>query len=214
MLRQPFIYVSMHIDHFPSKNPDYSSLEIRWFFPDNVQELQDFVRNNFNVEPEPEIRTDTYYPISNREDLGLKLRQGNHEIKKRRKPGIPFQFNGNQAGHLENWDKWIFDSPLPELPYTDPVSIRKKRWVLKFNSQSVQDYTAYPYEKKLAQGIQVEYTELKAASETFFTFGLEVFGDTRASHLEKITSILPDVVCLDLNHSQAYPAWILSRCRK
>ncbi|MDN3689581.1 hypothetical protein [Cyclobacterium jeungdonense] len=201
----------MDIDHFTLKKPNYSSLEIRWFFPDNVPELQDFVLDNFNMKPEPEIRTDTYYPISNREDLGIKLRQGNHEIKKRRKPGIPFQFNGNQAGHLEYWDKWILNRPLPELPYTDPFPVRKKRWVLKFNSQSEQDYTAYPYEKNLTQGIQVEYAELKVASDTSHTFGLEVFGDTSRSHLEKITSILPDVICLDFKYSLGYPAWILSQ---
>ncbi|WP_162344102.1 hypothetical protein [Cyclobacterium salsum] len=203
----------MQIDRFTSLDPDYSSMEIRWFFPENIPELKHFVQRKFNVKPEPEIRTDTYYPIFNREDLGLKLREGNREIKKRQKPGIPFYFEVQQAGYLEYWDKWILDSPLPDLHGTDPFPIRKKRWVLKFNSQSKKDYTAFPYEEKLEQGIQVEYAELKAERGTSYTFCLEVFGDTDPSHLEKITAILPAVAYLHLDNSFAYPAWIVRQFR-
>ncbi len=203
----------MQIDRFTSQSPDYSSMEIRWFFPENIPELKHFVQRNFNVKPEPEIRTDTYYPIFNREDLGYKLRAGNREIKKRRKPGVPFSFQRHLAGYLEYWDKWTFNSPLPDLPRTDPFPIRKKRWVLKFNSHSKNDYTAFPYEEKLAQGIQVEYTELKVGSGTSYTFCLEVFRDTDPSHLEKITAILPAVAYLHLDNSFAYPAWIVRQFR-
>jgi hypothetical protein len=203
----------MQIDRFTSQHPIYSSMEIRWFFPENIPDLQHFVQQNFNFKPAPEIRTDTYYPIFNREDLGLKLREDNLEIKKRRKPGIPFSFQRHLAGYLEYWDKWILNEPLPEVPRIYPFPIRKKRWVLKFNSQSEKDYTAFPYEEQLAQGIQVEYAELKSETGTFNTFCLEVFGDTAPSHLEKITDILPTVDALNLENSYAYPAWILRQYR-
>ncbi|WP_162416811.1 hypothetical protein [Cyclobacterium roseum] len=203
----------MQIDRFTSQNPDYSSMEIRWFFPENIPELKHFVQRNFNVKPEPEIRTDTYYPIIDRKDLGFKIREGSQEIKKRRKPGVPFSFQRHLAGYLEYWDKWILNSPLPDLHGTVPCPIRKKRWVLKFNSQSEEDYTAFPYEEKLAQGIQVEYAELKKGRDTSYTFCLEVFGDTTPSHLEKITDILPVKGYLHLENSYAYPAWILRQYR-
>lgn len=65
-------------------------MEIRWFFPENSSQLQNFVQRKFNLKPKPEVRTDIYYPIVNQDDLGLKLRAGNWEIKKRRQPGTPF----------------------------------------------------------------------------------------------------------------------------
>ena len=198
----------MHLDTLSATPSDSSSLEIRWFFSKPVAELQAFVLKGFRLKPLPETRTDVYYPIPGREDLGLKTREGEHQLKKRRQPGLPLYFNNSQAGYLEIWDKWVVENGIKEGRSRDSISIRKKRWALKFTRSETGAWEAHPYNSYLPQGIQLEYTALSSRDRAYFTFGLEGFGSVGQVAIERFLARVPPCPELILDHSSAYPFWI------
>ncbi|WP_154855294.1 hypothetical protein [Cyclobacterium xiamenense] len=198
----------MQLDTLSAMPPDSSSLEIRWFFSKPVPELKAFVLAAFRLKPLPEIRTDVYYPIPGREDLGLKTREGENELKKRRQSGLPLFFHDSQAGYLEIWDKWVVENGIEQEGYLNSISIRKKRWALKFTLSETGAWEVHPYESYLPRGIQMEYTALSWRDCAYFTFGLEGFGSVGQAEVEQFLALVPPCSELSLDHSSGYPAWI------
>lgn len=119
----------MDIPKLVPQLPLYSTIEIRWFFSSPIEELLNFVKELSLYKNKPETRTDTYFPIADRPDLGLKVRGDNYEVKQRQEWTIPLPESQPLPGKFEAWNKWT----LEKLPKTESkltgLPIIKKRWL-------------------------------------------------------------------------------------
>jgi hypothetical protein len=100
------------------------SYEVRWFFDGVVPEqVTRWWAQSVDRKDAP-VRTDVYFVVPNRPDLGLKLREGRLELKTRLscEPGLC-------GGCPEIWlkDKWALAGSTPELATTG-TRLRVVKW--------------------------------------------------------------------------------------
>lgn len=156
----------------------YQSAEIRWFATnrDPLWEIYEALSPRGTGHREPD-RTDHYL----RADLtrtGVKVREGNHEIKVKMAPDEPFG-----SGTIEHWIKWssaeaesLLDAVPAEL-LGDWIAVEKQRHQKHYGLTTAgQLRPADPAD--LAEGCGVEFTtlQLPALDLTWYTLGLEAFG--------------------------------------
>ena len=161
-----------------------STLEVRWFFKGIPPAV---VQHWFRLEcpgkllGTTEIRKDCYASIDrehldllpkflsnvlSREEVNLKLRQGNVELKLRQQEFGIHRFSSSKSrtheGKVEQWCKLSEDEllnfPLPAnlLHETDWIDVDKER------------------EQKIAQGVKSELTWLKTINERWWTIAFEM----------------------------------------
>lgn len=99
----------MDIPKLIPQQPLYSTIEIRWFFSSPIEELLNFVKELSLNKNDPESRTDTYFPMADRPDLGLKVRNNIYEVKQRRDWTLSLPESQPLPGKFEAWDKWSLE---------------------------------------------------------------------------------------------------------
>lgn len=156
----------------------FKSTEIRWFSP-HKEELwnlyQSLPEQGNGIRESDRI---DYYLQSDSLNTGVKIRQGNHEIKVKCQADEPQPY-----GLVEHWLKWstkefqnilntINSELLGDWTAIDKVRYKKKYEILP-NSEVM-----YSTKDFLAEGCGVEFTELKIGTsrDLFYTFGIEAFG--------------------------------------
>ena len=119
--------------------------EIRWFFNGMVDRTAWDWFNSITAEHcvEAYPRQDIYLVVTDRDDIGLKVREGRFEIKTRDKAGIGRSFNdGKIGGVYEDWKKetWDYKDRIGEIstPFEEGNRVRivKARTQLKFEFNS------------------------------------------------------------------------------
>lgn len=163
-------------------------------------------------------RTDLYLAPTG-EDLNVKLREGQVEIKRRGRigqalpEGLPF------SGNVETWHKWSFERQNdPMTRPTDPfwTSLKKVRWKRVY---TVQDDGIEPVPPVLTVPLrcEVELTQVKFKSREAWTICFEASGDqiaevdlrdalVRTVH-HVVTHANPPRLYADA--AMGYPAWLL-----
>lgn len=206
----------------------YRSVEVRWFF-----RSKPFPANIFFPDTSPaQTRTDWYaFPCDERS--GVKIREGNYEVKLRtRNPGklAPAGQSGplGVIGQLEEWRKWSVSFPYGDLPSDEVltgagwVSTTKTRRMRLFSipggAARIGDVTEEAA-GRIDNGCQVEYTEVTAKEQKWWTIGLEAFGRpelleenirTAAGHFFSVLlrSLGDELSGFELSNSYGYPAWL------
>jgi hypothetical protein len=210
----------------------FQSVEMRWFL-----RIAPFSANSFFSErPEPRTRTDWYaFPCDKRS--GVKIREGNYEVKLQSRnlgefapdvPNIPDMQSEQPAGigRLEEWQKWSVPFPLGDIPSKPvlagagwvPVEKTRRMRLFSVKEGSVRDISA-DTSIRIENGCQVEYTELCAKGEKWWTIGLEAFGRpelltenirTAANHFfaTLMREVEDDLRGFELKNSYGYPAWL------
>ena len=87
----------------------YRSKEIRWFFKDHIQTIEDSISKYDSKLANAKERIDFYLPIAEKDDITLKLREGNVEAKLRQDIPVSHELISGAKGKLEDWVKWGFD---------------------------------------------------------------------------------------------------------
>lgn len=196
-----------------------TTAELRWFCRGP---LPGAVENWFQqscpgeVEP-PEERTDHYLAIPDCEYLGIKLRQGQLEIKWREAKLGVLQ-SGELAGQSEKWRKWSCQSVPDTLPEADLVtgrwiSVAKSRSQRRYQVFPNQSLTAVPVAQSLHQGCSVELAKLSVAATAWWSLAFEAFGEE--ADLVNVLQIVAHHVLqtysglkLQVQDSYAYPQWL------
>ena len=202
-----------------SENPvteGVRSLEVRWFFPG---QLDTAVAGWFGRLPaETESREDTYLLDPQLRGLSVKVRGGTAlEVKVYRgSPGI-LDLPGRARGRMECWQKWSFPFSLLRPDSADPVGwrpVRKRRRISRFSMAS---------EPIVARGrglgqqpqCQVELTEVRALGRDWWTLGFEATGpaDLLRSTLQATAALmfaqaLPGGVEPGPDESRSYAEWL------
>ncbi len=173
----------------------YRTKEIRWFSnTEDPEILRWFEENGFTFE-NTEARTDYYLPLKEQNDIGIKLREGNIEIKQRIHSSDEQKLVKRVKGHFENYIKWSFSSSnedplihsiIEEEKY-NWLAVRKERIGFKLKENQNGSIIKVKMTEYPKYGCQIEYTRIKVKNELWYTLGLEWFG---SKELEFDLSIL------------------------
>jgi len=194
----------------------FKSSEIRWF----AQEYE-LLRDFFDALPGAgeEIyegeRTD-YYLKSGTETTGIKVREGNHELKVKCAKDETLAY-----GTLTHWIKWsvpekkhILNTIADEL-LTEWIPVKKKR--VKKTYGIVNQSEVVPADDGVVEeGVGVEFTNiyLGRMEQPFYTVGFESFsatGQQRDNLMLAINRLDLDLTLLKDLNSCGYPTFLKTR---
>jgi hypothetical protein len=209
--------------------------EVRWFFEGRAEdhpELKQWFETAEPVEKDATIGTpswkgrlddqpDVYLRIPGSEDLGIKWREGELQIKGRTAMLGTQMFGGIHHGLVERWVKWSY-AKMPDefrvlfaeetrLPL---VSVRKTRALRKLRLDTMLG-TAQEIDTKIFvdRGLGCELTNLEVSGKSFCSLAFEAFPDDAATHEAfacTVSAFLDGLQNVELGatKSMSYPTWL------
>ncbi len=195
------------------------SVEARWFFAGRLPPaLLDWLAAGRPLMAEAE-RVDHYLLLPAAETLGVKLRQGRLEIKRRIAAPRPFH-RRHIAGRREQWSKWSFALESAAVPAASGwVAVVKRRRTQRW-AVTQGRFTVMPLASALpVAGCNLEWTEVQLPAHPteplWFTLGLEAYGapeETGGLFQSGLGQLVaagpPPGLTLSLQAAASYPAWL------
>lgn len=177
----------------------YNSKEIRWFYKTEPESIRNWFEENGYIFENTEARTDYYLPLKDKNDLSIKLRENNIEVKQRTSRSEQADLTDSIQGYFENYTKWSFssaedDSLFHEITEKEKFSwlaVKKERIGFKLKKDDNDKIVRVALEEFPPYGCQLEYTRVKIKDEIWYSFALEWFGD---QELEFDLSILAEII--------------------
>jgi hypothetical protein len=162
---------------------NFQTIEVRWFYRGEIP-VQ--IGNWFETLGERleriDRRSDVYLQSSS-PDVGMKLRQGNLEVKYRQAQIGRFEIGGLVDSHVELWSKWIC---VDDRGLLTPTQLADKPGWLKVDK--IRDRRLFRVE--FDEGIKlvqvatptadlaaIELTQLQVLGQTWWTVACEYFGN-------------------------------------
>ena len=149
----------------------------------------------------PETRADRYLAPAS-DALGLKLREGRIQAKRRDGPAGPLRA-GRAAAPLETWTKWSFALGEEAPPDDGWIDIRKTR---RQHEHEAGDGTC-----------RLELSEVAVGGDVWWSVCLEADGPDAASRQRALATAAarwlgrPDAPALPAEAAMGYPAWLRAR---
>jgi hypothetical protein len=195
----------------------YPTIEVRWFWQgQSPAEIEQYFAQG--AVPTVEEREDWYLQLPGQDTLGIKLREGKVEIKKRVGDRGICQLSDQVLGRVEEWMKWSFSSDVEPTLFLE--SEFRQEWVVIQKARRQKTYQILNQKiveviesDALAQGCNVEIATLQIQDQTWLSFGFEAFGryeqlqetfNQVARHILKKSRFPP----LPAEHSFSYPCWL------
>ncbi len=189
----------------------FRSKEIRWFKDYTDPAIEDwFVRHGQTFET-ASPRTDFYLPTG-KDDITVKLREGNIEIKQREGTPQPGTLTAATEGIYEDWVKWSFNAGKDDRLSNEITGANNYDWIetiktrigVKLTRDTFGKLQVLPIKTFVDSGCQIEYTHVIASGKTYYTFALEWFGEKDMEIGEALLAeILGDVI-LNREDSMGY----------
>ena len=223
-----------------TKNVPFASHEVRWFF-DGAVDLHPLLRIWFETSsPIPKKggfgppawmgrlggEPDVYLLVPGADDMGIKWREGNFQIKGRVVSLGVHSFCGRFQGSVERWVRWAYGN-LPDSYrrlFTDgdnkgllTVSVRKTRALRKIRLDTYNG-SAEEVDPKafIDRGINFELTDIEVDGKSYCSLAFEAYPDDSAMHeaftrtVETFLDALEGVE-LGTGNSMSYPEWLRGR---
>jgi hypothetical protein len=195
------------------------SVEARWFIAGPLPEkLRTWFEQGMIAAADRKIRTDHYLLLPGIASIGVKLREGNFEVKRRDADFGLAPIGSRATGRLGLWRKWSFTlvDKVEKAPDSHWCSIEKKRLLRKYILKNAGFTSVDPAKIFTEFGCTVELTTLKVRDVDWWSFGFEAFGPDENRLRETLEQVA--TTCLDgLDHpsligenSYDYPEWIAS----
>ncbi|TRO63274.1 hypothetical protein [Christiangramia sabulilitoris] len=183
----------------PNTHNMFRSKEIRWFSHNEMKFVEAWFEKNGYLFENTEARTDYYLPLREKEDLGIKLRENNIEIKHRKSRSEVVDLTSTVQGYYENYVKWSFSSAegdilVHEITTEDKydwLAVRKERIGFKLTDDEDGKIIRVSLDNFPDYGCQIEYTRVLVKDELWYTFALEWFG---ARELKFDTTIIKRIL--------------------
>lgn len=185
----------------------FKSSEIRWFSQDYDLFWESFVAlPGKGGEVSENVRTD-YYLKSNTENTGIKIREGNHELKvKCAKDEI------HEYGLITHWIKWsvaeqknILNTIGGDL-LDEWIPLKKKRFKKTYEIISDTELK-FVNENSAEEGGGVEFTEVRfeTLDQSIYTVGIEAFSasDQQRENLMRVINNL-DIKLMSFKDLDSY----------
>ncbi|MCM8571066.1 hypothetical protein NE848_16835 [Gramella jeungdoensis] len=163
----------------------FNSKEIRWFGKKEDKEISSWFAGRGITFENTEPRTDFYLPLPGKKDIGIKLREGNIEIKHLLAKPEKGKLSAKAHGYFERYTKWSFSTEKDDVlshkiiqaKEYDWLEVQKERMGCKLMEGSNGIKHLVKIEDQIPYGCQLEYTRIKLNNTTWYTFGLEWFGE-------------------------------------
>lgn len=185
----------------------FKSSEIRWFTPQKDLIWDFYKRLPESGEGTRESDRTDYYLMSGTINTGIKIREGNHELKVKCAEDEEMEF-----GMMEHWIKWSTSeeknilNTIDEKMMGDWIAVKKKRF--KKSYEIADQSTLRPVQGEFVdEGCGAEFTEihLEELDQKLYTFGFEAFssGNKQKENLLAALNIL-EVDFLELKELDSY----------
>jgi hypothetical protein len=160
----------------------YKSKEIRWFKNSSDKVIRNRFASQGQTFENTEPRTDYYLPLD-KDDLTVKLREGNIEIMHRVDKTTKGKQTENAEGKFETWAIWCFytnkeDKLTKAILGSNPNNCSetiKTRIGVTVTEDTPGDLQILPHKAFTNFGCQIEYMPLQIKSKTIYAFPLDWF---------------------------------------
>lgn len=168
----------------------FSSTEVRWFFNESLPEAVSDWFDLFDPVIQPP-RTDYYLKNTDNARMGIKLREGQIQIKCLvAKKGV--QYYANAVGKVSQYEKWSF--PVVSNEEWSALVARPDVWIPTKKERKMLRYTlggGFPdrieMDERIQEGCEVELSKIELIDKTYWSLAFEAFGPSAEMNLEKTT---------------------------
>ena|GEM_PF-1226607 len=224
-----------------TKNVPFASHEVRWFLDGAIDRhplLQSWFDTGSPIPKKGEFgppvwmgrldgKPDVYLLVPGADDMGIKWREGNFQIKGRTASLGVQTFCGRFQGQVERWVRWSYGN-LPDSYhrlFTDgdnegliTVSVGKTRALRKIRIDTYNG-SAEEVDPKafIDRGINFELTDIEVGGKSCCTVAFEGYPDDSAMHAaftQVVEAFLDGLEGVEISagNSMSYPAWLRGRC--
>lgn len=193
----------------------YNSVEVRWFSTHREESIVNWFEKHGCHFDSVQSRTDYYLAGHLKDGLGIKLREGNIELKQRTSKSVATTFSTGVRGFSEEWVKWSFnikegdDESEKILKNTLErwVPVEKKRMQVKLEGDGKISQV-----KNLANSMSsdcvMEYTWLALQQKIFYSFALEISGSGPVKLKDPLLLEILENFTLSEMDSYGYPEFL------
>ena len=192
----------------------FQSTEVRWFVPEPIPEIIKWFGDRRLSLDEASSRTDFYQQIGT-DALGIKLREGQVECKKRLNQWGVHEFMPSVRGVLEEWHKWSFRIEKSDteaeniLHHASPGWIPVKKERIGIKAVKGNGWSYVPMAEFPSNGIQIEYTRITVSGQVYYSFCLESFGENKPDITTYPVGDITQGCTLNLHDSYSYPRLLI-----
>ena len=199
----------------------FPTMEVRWFYKGTVspEASQWFQQGERRPEEQPP-RVDYYLCLSDRDSLGIKLREGRIEVKRRHRQHGVVRLGERVTGLVEHWRKWSFE--LAEgsrnlasivVPPASWIVVKKERKLRRYRLAEDQKIVAVPVGEYNIRGCNLELTSISVKGKEWWSLSFEAFGVETAVygslvHVAQRLLATGESPILDAQDSYGYPKWL------
>lgn len=203
---------------------NFQTIEVRWFYRGEVPvQIGNWFETIGRRLEQIDSRSDVYLQSSS-PDVGMKLRQGNLEVKYRQSEIGRFEIDGLVNSCVERWSKWICADDSGQLTPTGIVDkpgwlkvdkIRDRRlFRVEFNKRVELIQVATP----TADLAAIELTRLQVLGQNWWTLACEYFGtdlEIDRQFLPVVSKLLAgsELAKITPQNSCGYPQWSIEIVR-
>jgi hypothetical protein len=217
----------------------FASHEVRWFFEGQANQhesLKHWFETAAPIPKNPGVgppvwkgrlddKPDVYLLVPGSDDMGIKWREGELQIKGRLSSLGTHVFCGRHQGKIERWIKWSYAATLEAYQRLFiggketglvTASVQKTRALRKMRLDTMTGKAQEVDGQALVdRGLGCELTNLKVAGKAYCSLAFEGFPNDTAmddAFIQAVESFLSGLTALDLAAacSQSYPAWLAS----
>jgi hypothetical protein len=200
----------------------FPTVEVRWFYDGMIPgDVLTWFQQGEGASKKPSSRVDYYLCLSDRDSLGIKLREGKIEVKQRQQQYGLIRLHEHVAGQMEQWHKWSFaladetESVVSDIKVSPSswIAVEKARQQWEYYIASNKQIRARSTKAALKQGCNLELTTVSIEGAKWWTLGFEAYGD-RATNQENLLLVIEYVFAgreppvLDAKDSFGYPQWL------
>jgi hypothetical protein len=195
---------------------------VRWFYGGSppAEVVEWFYSGERTPEEEPQ-RVDQYLRLGDTDALGIKLREGMLEIKRRHRQQRVVRFHEHATGLVEHWRKWGFslaeagsDPAAMPAPRSSWIGVQKGRKLRKYKLAEDGELLAIPTGEYPDRGCTMELTTIHVEGQEWWSLGFEAFGE-ESSLAETLMLTARYLLApgrppssFDVTHSYGYPKWL------
>jgi hypothetical protein len=199
----------------------FKTVETRWFglgrMPAEV--LAWFNTFEGAAEPEPR-RLDHYLHLGSNDELGVKIREGALDVKKRQHSYGLVHLHRNIMGLVEVWSKWRFTLQDPESAIVNGrvgpngwLAVEKERQLRRYQIDSDLAVQIATPQVPSDSSCTLELASVKAGGTAWWTIAFEVSGNSHGLY-ERLLAVTDHLFALKAppplaaTDSYGYPYWL------
>lgn len=208
----------------------YLTLEVRWFYLGPLPgQIVETLQARSCLPALLPARQDYYLLLEGDPALGIKLREGNVEIKRRLEVLQEIRIGPGAAGRVARWRKWSLPlardraagaTPLERLlvPASSWLAVKKERRLQRYRLEGGAQAAPVPLEAAAEPataetGCEFELSRVWAGGEEWWSVCFEAFGEGPRLG-QALLAVAAKVlgpgwpVALEVERSWSYPAWL------